>query len=252
MKKYKGVVHLSSSGYDYEDPRVRFKYANLMKDYQDLQKETEAKRKRLEMMRQKKLTLLAEVRFLRKRHQQLTQSQSFKPEPVHSSGIIRKRNNTSKGRNNHGKEASLPPLVPRSNLKGKGKIYNGKESAWQSSTTLSFDLNQKQRTSKDIVSRNSFPVIDLNQNERVYSGEATTHAITPVFDLNQISVEVEEELEANGEPTRSEDLKRSLIRAGSDEQLNEMKLSACRTIGNGPSRAGKRKLSWLDQMALRV
>lgn len=49
-----------------------------------------------------------------------------------------------------------------------------------------------------------------------------------------------------------EELKKCVVRGGNDDQHNEMKLSACRNIGNGPARAGKRKISWQDQVALRV
>lgn len=45
---------------------------------------------------------------------------------------------------------------------------------------------------------------------------------------------------------------KSLLRGGNDEQHNDMKLLVCRNIGNGPNRAGKRKITWQDQVALRV
>ncbi len=51
---------------------------------------------------------------------------------------------------------------------------------------------------------------------------------------------------------RSDESKKSLLRGGSDEQHNDMKLSICRNIGSGSNRAGKRKISWQDQVALRV
>lgn len=60
------------------------------------------------------------------------------------------------------------------------------------------------------------------------------------------------ELQNNCEPLRMEEPKSFLIRGGSDEQLNDVKLSICRNVGNGPNRAGKRKISWQDQVALKV
>jgi hypothetical protein len=51
---------------------------------------------------------------------------------------------------------------------------------------------------------------------------------------------------------RTEELKISSMRGGSAELHNDMKLSACRNVGNGSSRAGKRKITWQDQVALRV
>ncbi|KAM7252681.1 hypothetical protein ACFE04_001108 [Oxalis oulophora] len=217
----------SSSSYLVEqDPNFSFKHQTLMQDYQFLIKDMEFKRKKLEILKHKKLTLMAEVRFLRGRHHQLTQNHSFKPRP-----------HNSKARNYNGNKAGLPPLVPRVHLSKKGKIHHGKD------TTLP---NQMQSSSKQTV-------IDLNQKETVDNRiEEMTRNRPPVFDLNQISREVEEELQANGEPESLEELKKSSIRGGSDEQLNEMVLAACRTIGKGANRTGKRKISWQDQVALRV
>jgi hypothetical protein len=248
MKKFKGIFshpsHMESSAY--EDQRASFKHQSLMQDYQQLLKETETKKKKMEMMKQKKLTLTAEVRFLKQRYQQLTQIKSSKPEPSQISIQLVTSKKYIKGRNYHGKNLGLPPPVPRFDSSKKGKIYHGKEIALQN-PSLTFDLNQKQRFSKETASPSFFPVFDLNQKERVHSRkDDTSCSRTPVFDLNQISREVEEELQANGEPERLEDLKKS-------EQLNEMMLAAaCRTIGNGANRTGKRKISWQDQVALRV
>lgn len=61
-----------------------------------------------------------------------------------------------------------------------------------------------------------------------------------------------EEEEFNSEPWRVEESKKGSVRGGSEEQLNEMKLSVCRNIGNRANRSGKRKISWQDQVALRV
>lgn len=66
----------------------------------------------------------------------------------------------------------------------------------------------------------------------------------------------EEELQYNADPFSIEEPKRSsLIKSGnSDDQVNnnDMKLSACRSVGTGPNRSGKRKITWQDQVALRV
>lgn len=37
-----------------------------------------------------------------------------------------------------------------------------------------------------------------------------------------------------------------------EEQHNDIKLSVCRNLGEGSSRVGKRKITWQDQVALRV
>ena len=63
----------------------------------------------------------------------------------------------------------------------------------------------------------------------------------------------EEELQGNSEAMRIEEPKRSTQRVATDEQHSDIKLSAaCRSVGDGSNRAGKRKISWQDQVALRV
>lgn len=47
-------------------------------------------------------------------------------------------------------------------------------------------------------------------------------------------------------------MKKSLIRDVNDEEQNDLKLSICRSTGEGSSRGGKRKISWQDPVALRV
>lgn len=62
----------------------------------------------------------------------------------------------------------------------------------------------------------------------------------------------EEEFQANVEPFRREEPKKGLLKTANEEQHNDMKLLVCRNIGNGSNRAGKRKITWQDQVALRV
>ena len=62
----------------------------------------------------------------------------------------------------------------------------------------------------------------------------------------------EEELLGNTEPTKIEEPKRNTLRCMSEELHNDIKLSVCRNVGNGSSKTVKRKISWLDQVALRV
>lgn len=61
-------------------------------------------------------------------------------------------------------------------------------------------------------------------------------------------------MQENCEEMRIEEPKLSSVRGGvaNDDQHNDIKLSVCRNIGNGSSQAGKRKISWQDQVALRV
>ncbi|KAJ9141180.1 hypothetical protein P3X46_031749 [Hevea brasiliensis] len=264
MKRMKGVsaaLESSPSPYTtlYEDRRTRLKHQSLMQDYEELCKETEAQKKKLETMKQKKLTLLSEIRFLRQRYKFLMQNQSQNPasEPkygqkqnlVNVSRTVRKE---SKERNYIGNDAAVQRPASRFDLNRKGKFYSEREAALQTLGPI-FDLSQKQRTyiGKESVLRNSATIPDLNIKERIYSGkEVSVRNNGPIFDLNRISRE-EEEIQANGEVIIDEP-KICLVRGGSDEQHSDMKLSACRSVGNGSSRTGKRKISWQDQVALRV
>ncbi|KAK9274681.1 hypothetical protein L1049_021932 [Liquidambar formosana] len=279
MKKMKGFVAVESSPYPvYEDAKTRLKHQSLMQDYQELQKETEAMRNRLQRFKQKKLTLLAEVGFLRHRYKYLVKNQSLKPPPardlVPQQKLETQRKNVTKERNysrkeaalrhpnpglelkqkeriNNGKEAALRHLIPGFELKHKERINIGKEAALRHP---GFELKHKERINngKEAALRNPTPVVDLNQKERIQNGkEAGLRNPVPVFDLNQISRE-EEEFQFNCEPMRIEQPKKCLTKDTIDEQHNDMTLSVCRNIGNGSNRVGKRKISWQDQVALRV
>ncbi|KAJ6698651.1 hypothetical protein OIU79_012030 [Salix purpurea] len=240
----------------YEDQRIMFKHQSLMQDYDELYKETEAKKRKLQMMRQKKLTLMAEVRFLRRRYKYLTQNKSQKPPMkqnlVQPQNLVAANKKLKKEKNSSGNNGSLGLPVPRFDLNQKGKVYIDRETTLRNPAPI-FDLNKKQRTliGKEVALRNTSTIPDLNQKERTYSiKEVTIRNNTPVFDLNEVSAEEEEQV--NGDMLRTEEPKVSLMRGASDEILNERKLSACRNVGNGSSRAGKRKITWQDQVALRA
>ncbi|KAA8522856.1 hypothetical protein F0562_009279 [Nyssa sinensis] len=299
-KKMKGVAFDSSPYGVYEDAKARFKHQTLIQDYQELQKEAAAVGNKLETMKHRKLTLLAEVRFLRRRYkyllksrsaktsqeQELVPPQNFQPKSkkIVKVRIHNKKETTlqktapisdlnQKERISGGKQAALRNATPVFDINQKEKIYSGKETSLRNPTQL-FDLSQKERmyggkeaifrnpslyvdlnekdriyNGKEAALQNSALVFDLNQKERTYNGkEAAVQNRTPFIDLNQISRE-EEELQ-DCEPLRIEEAKKSLIR--SDEQHNDLKLSICRNAGNGSNRAAKRKISWQDQVALRV
>ncbi|VVA22292.1 PREDICTED: unknown [Prunus dulcis] len=133
---------------------------------------------------------------------------------------------------NHGMEDTLRKSAPKFDLNQKVRALSGKEATLQKPTP-NFDLNQKERI-------------------QIVKESSTKRKSTPVFDLNQISREEEEEFQANCEPLRIEEPNKSLLRGGNDEQHSDMKLLVCRTIGNGSNRSGKRKITWQDQVALRV
>ncbi|EXB24579.1 hypothetical protein L484_004168 [Morus notabilis] len=257
MKKMKKVVSLEASPYAvYEDARTRLKHQSLMQDYEELDKETDAMKNRLKVMEQKKLTLLAEVRFLKRRYKYLTEKQPMNQQMKRGHSQEKSQNyenrstSIAKKKTQSKKESAFRyPAIPL-DLNQKERTYNGMEAPLQKPPPF-LDLNQKVRTlnGKEVVPlQNSRPMFDLNQQERIHSGkEAAKRKNAPYFDLNQISGE-EEEFQAN----KSEPLKGLLRNANTEEQHNDMKLLVCRNIGNGSNRAGKRKITWQDQVALRV
>ncbi|XP_030510280.1 uncharacterized protein LOC115725020 [Cannabis sativa] len=263
-RKMKGVAVMETPMYPvYEDARTRFKHQSLMQDYQELEKETELNKKRLQAMQERKLTLLAEVRFLRRRYKYLNEKQPMnshliqRDQPQLQHHEIRATNVVMKGKKHSKKESSFRyPAIPL-DLNQKEMSYNGIESPLPKSAPV-LDLNQKVKNhiGKEAASVPNFrPTFDLNQQERIHSGkEASKRKNTPIFDLNQVSGEEEEEFQfqVNVEPFRREEPKKGLLKIANDEQHNDMKLLVCRNIGNGPNRAGKRKITWQDQVALRV
>ncbi|PSS36167.1 Protein like [Actinidia chinensis var. chinensis] len=300
-KKMKGVALDPSRYGGYEDAKAKFKHQTLIQDFRELEKEAEAMRNKLKATKQKKLTLLAEVRFLRRRYQHLLINKATKPlqgrELVQPQDLESQQKSTLRGKTYNRKKANLQNLPKVSEANQKKKIFTPKEDAFRKHSPV-LDLNQKDRlhSGKEATLRNTTPVFDLNpkefsysgnkasfrntasifdlNKERLYSGKETgpqnmnptfdlnqmertyigredaVRSRAPIFDLNQISGE--EELQDNYEPLRIEEPKKFVIRGGTDEQHNDMKLSACRNVGNRPNRSGKRKITWQDQVALRV
>ncbi|KAF2310898.1 hypothetical protein GH714_018248 [Hevea brasiliensis] len=214
MKRMKGVsaaLESSPSPYTtlYEDRRTRLKHQSLMQDYEELCKSQNP---------------ASEPKYGQKQNL------------VNVSRTVRKE---SKERNYIGNDAAVQRPASRFDLNRKGKFYSEREAALQTLGPI-FDLSQKQRTyiGKESVLRNSATIPDLNIKERIYSGkEVSVRNNGPIFDLNRISRE-EEEIQANGEVIIDEP-KICLVRGGSDEQHSDMKLSACRSVGNGSSRTVK-------------
>ncbi|CAK8564287.1 unnamed protein product [Lathyrus sativus] len=261
MKKMKGVaVSMNPSSDVFMDQRSMMRHRSLLQDYQDLHTETEAMRMKLEAVKQKKLILSADVRFLRQRYAYLLKHPLPKPQPKQE--VMKpqahkiKEPKITKGRNYNRKESTLRPhTASKSKSKSKGRTFNGVEDP-RHNTGPVFDLNHNGRslsTKDGSFHSSSSPVLDLNHKDRVQSGkEATKKSVTPFFDLNQISRE-EEELEGNNQSMWIEEQKKSSTQRGvNEEQHNDIKLSVCRNLGEGSSRAGKRKITWQDQVALRV
>ncbi|XP_010438152.1 PREDICTED: uncharacterized protein LOC104721780 [Camelina sativa] len=205
----------------------------------ELQKDLQVKRRKLEMVKQKRSTLKAEVRFLRRRYQHLNQDQTLEASPKmlrlsESGGGFEVPSGERK------KHSSLRASVPCFDLKQKNKICNEKAAL---AKNASCDLEKKLKRSrrKDILT--SLP--DLN-------GEGNTSVTNkvPGFDLNQISRE-EEEREVNGENMVAEAMKNAMLDSRiSDLPDNKRKLPICGDVEKELHRAVKRKVTWQDPVAL--
>ncbi|KAF9617337.1 hypothetical protein IFM89_035318 [Coptis chinensis] len=80
-KKMKGVMFDSSPSY-VEEAKTRYKFQTLMHDYQDLHKETEAKKRKIQVTKRRSRVLLSEVGFLRQRYEELMEYKSREQEEV--------------------------------------------------------------------------------------------------------------------------------------------------------------------------
>ncbi|PQQ21014.1 uncharacterized protein Pyn_08696 [Prunus yedoensis var. nudiflora] len=64
-----------------EEARLNFRHESLLQDYLERQKEFESKKKKLQAAKQKRDILLAEIRFLRRRHRHLLKIKPAETEP---------------------------------------------------------------------------------------------------------------------------------------------------------------------------
>ncbi|KAH6835943.1 hypothetical protein C2S53_002726 [Perilla frutescens var. hirtella] len=303
-KKSKGVVLDSKTPFGigvYDDAKTRLKYQTLMQDYDELRKEADVMRSKLEASKKRKLMLAAEVRFLQRRYKYLVKTKNTNssqeqnlvsaPNPLKRTKIIKERLLIGKEASQHRlplvpepnskkKQVALCEAFPVSDQPRKKKSYSGKEAKGHGSSLISSqasDSNHKgmvhirkellvpnmmtpiiDRTPKkrmfganDATLRNSVAAFDLNQDSTPSEKEASLPIRAPIFDLNEISTG-DEDFQGNVEANKLEEASKSLIRGINEEQQNDLKLSICRNAGESSSRAGKRKISWQDPVALRV
>ncbi|KAI3997913.1 hypothetical protein MKX01_036815 [Papaver californicum] len=190
-RKMKGVpIESSSSPFSYdEESRNRFnKHQSLIQDFNELEKETDAMKKKLHKDKQRKLTLLAEVRFLRRRYKFLMRSQS-----------------------------PNAPRIDRDLVRSQAPLSH-KESYWMPKPS---------------------PVLDLNQ---ISNGE------DEVGDY-YVSHHQEPPMRMEKKPKRSYSIRRV---EQQQQHPSDANMLVCREVVNGSSRPGKRKISWQDQVALKV
>ncbi|KAJ3693345.1 hypothetical protein LUZ60_008825 [Juncus effusus] len=184
MKKLKRqpLMEPSPSSSFYHGGDASFKYQNLFQEYHELQKETEAKRKKLVKAKQRKLKLEAEIKFLSRKYKKLSEN---------------------------------PSQMTWYRLK-RQPVPNGETSFQIKSNRISI-RERKEKEERDF-SRGSSGLIDLNQS------------CYPVGDEM-------DEFHVVNEPARGDKLKNYYV---------ENEVSVCR------EGKGKRKITWQENVALRV
>ncbi|KAG5413096.1 hypothetical protein IGI04_000663 [Brassica rapa subsp. trilocularis] len=237
---------------DSVDPRIMFKHQSLLQDYHELRKETEFKMRKLEMMKQRRSNLDAEVRFIFPSHL-LTFNwlcgDGYIGVALLSVFFDQKRYRFLRRRYKHLKqdqtlETSSPNLLGLSESGDVKVPSKRKSSSLRQKEELALDNKNSKRRRGDEVLTNATPLPDLN-------GGGSTFKV-PAFDLNKISRE-EEEPEANGGQVVVEATKKAMLGSGNDDLRCEMKLPICRDVEKELNRAAvKRKVSWQDPVALSV
>ncbi|XP_062192445.1 uncharacterized protein LOC133895935 isoform X1 [Phragmites australis] len=184
--------------------RANLRYRGLLHDYQELLKETEARKRRLHLDRLKKQMLLAEVKFLRKRFKSLSENQW-------QTIVCRVRN-------------PAMPLATRT-------------TAWAEHPSVhavgSSSKSQPVQPRQDGPPRAS-PVIDLNEAcEQSYEMEVEdNHGYREPLSIGKAKIYPMED-DAGAGPS-------------------DVRMPAFWDVRNPVGRAGKRKIAWQDQLALRV
>ncbi|KAK1316622.1 hypothetical protein QJS10_CPA05g02224 [Acorus calamus] len=254
MKKGRRVLMEASASYVVgEDEKMRIKIRDLTEEYEVLEKETEAIQVRLQREKHKKLNLLAEVRFLQRRYKYLLENPPHIPPPTPF-------NQSKKPDIPFKSPAPRPPpkRFATHDKKNLPRNPNQKKPPRHSTQTLTSGTLLRRQVQKGALKRfpsqtpKSLPAIPLQRNNHMENegGRMTPHG---VLDLNQIShLRPEEtgEFQVAWEPLGGEkNLKQALV--DGDSESGDVNLSICRDVG-GSSRMGKRKISWQDQVALRV
>ncbi|CAI9098803.1 OLC1v1035511C2 [Oldenlandia corymbosa var. corymbosa] len=206
-KKMKKVAVLEAPQLPvYEDAKTRMKHQALLQDYQDLQKEVNDIKNKLDSAKDRKLRLLAEVRFLRRRHKHLIEMKSLGYSQVAPPNVGRKGSESSKSRNSKRKDAFKLP--PRPEAKPKGKLYFVKEAALRNTAPV-LDLNRRQSLDvengaslrsislvpetngrrwsnlNELAVQNTDTVMNLNSQQRQAGNDTAFANKTPIFDLNK-------------------------------------------------------------------
>lgn len=226
-----------------------------VQDFIQLQKDTEIARNNLMALKQKKLTLQAEVRFLRQRHKFLLSNKSSTPqEHAFAKPKPTQLRKSKKDRVHFEKQATvrnLPPIdkkkAPRSMPSPEFDMLIGKSVHGVKQQSIQRVIaNQRVRVNGPKASA----FLDLSKKVDFLGRQNHMGQIQkPVIDLNMISRE-EETLQERSAPFNPP--MRSLIRNGVEMQHTDVQFDLSRSITGGSSlggRAGKRKISWQDPVA---
>ncbi|KVH88852.1 hypothetical protein Ccrd_025210 [Cynara cardunculus var. scolymus] len=225
-KKMKRVAFDPSPHVSYEDARARFKHQTLLQDF-------------LELQQQKKLTLQAEVRFLRRRHKFLLKDKSSNPPQEQVSTQF------TKSKKELDRSKKLRKLPPQPTEKKK-----------KAPPSPEFDLNlgislhgvKEQRSIHRGIAHQRVRINGPKVSTFLDLTQRPTHK--PVIDLNQISREEEELQELFDAPTRGMIQNEQRTNVSYDPIYRN--IGSGSGSGSGSGRAGKRKISWQDPVALRV
>ncbi|PKA49217.1 hypothetical protein AXF42_Ash010902 [Apostasia shenzhenica] len=243
-----------------EEARARFKHQSLLQDYQELIKETEEKKEKFQMAMERKLKLLAEVKFLRKKYESLSNTAARALPPR-----VKKRSLKILSPSVRVTQPRCPPIKTDTPLKQRNK---NKEVSGPNSRAL-LDLNQNVEEIKafeveweplkiDNLARFSTEQDAVANDLRLSicrdvgsgSNPAGKRKISWQDQLALRNVEEIKAFEVEWEPLKIDNLAR--FSTEQDAVANDLRLSICRDVGSGSNPAGKRKISWQDQLALRV
>ncbi|XP_066380744.1 uncharacterized protein [Miscanthus floridulus] len=188
--------------------RASLRYRALLQDYQELIKETQAKKKRLHMERLRKQRLLAEVKFLRKRYKSMSENPS-------QTIVCRLRN----------------PAMPSASWTAASAGDAQHQSVHAAGSSSRSQLVHRRHGGSPRAS----PVIDLNE----------------ACELGYEEMEIEEH-HGYRAPVGFNKSKRYPMVGDAAAGPSQVRMPVFWDVQNPAGRSGKRKISWQDQLALRV
>ncbi|RLN05407.1 hypothetical protein C2845_PM13G08740 [Panicum miliaceum] len=202
--------------------RARLRYQALLHDYQELVKEAQAKKRRLHMERLNKQRLLAEVKFLRKRCKSMSENPS-------QTIVCRVRN---------------PAMRPASCT----AAWANDAQHQPASRTAAWANDAQHRSVQAIGSSSRSQLVQWRQDD--------SPRASPVIDLNE-ACEPGYEMEMDDhhgyrEPLGILKVRRYPMEGVAAADPSEVHIPAFWDARSPAGQAGKRKISWQDQLALRV